>query len=240
MAGVGRTLAGPVFGSVLLLIASPFVLDTENFDFVILRPRELNVARFSALFLAFGVLMVWMRAMLDRWLPQAAMEGPVTFGRLVWLFSGLSPLMWFVPRALATRLPRIGAGELALGVYVGLVAFGALLTAFFLGIFFEDSEGTGGHQSSAPSWLQRRWRRSRYGRSSSWIVSTCAGYRCCGSLDTRCSSVRRSAGRSAWSATCARSCSASATGGWLSAPLPVHPHTYRPPVGVQVASRHPR
>ena len=143
MAGVSRTLAGPVFGSVLLLIASPFVLDTENFDFVILRPRELNVARFSALFLAFGVLMVWMRAMLDRWLPQAAMEGPVTFGRLVWLFSGLSPLMWFVPRALATRLPRIGAGELALGVYVGLVAFGALLTAFFLGIFFEDSEGTG-------------------------------------------------------------------------------------------------
>ena len=73
---------GLVFGSVLLLIASPLVLDTENFDFVILRPRELNIAMFSALFLAFGVLMVWMRATLERWLPQAAMEGPVTVGRL--------------------------------------------------------------------------------------------------------------------------------------------------------------
>ena len=52
--------------------------------------------------------------------------------------------MWFVPRALATRLPRIGAGELALGVYVGLVAFGGLYTVLFVsGFFVEDPQGVG-------------------------------------------------------------------------------------------------
>ena len=52
----GTVARGLVFGAFLLALTGAAVVDRANADFVILGDRLLNVAMFSALFLAFGLV----------------------------------------------------------------------------------------------------------------------------------------------------------------------------------------
>lgn len=62
---------GLVFGAFLLAFAGTFVLDPTNVDFLVLGNRALNVAMFSSLFLAFGLVASAAMSLLDRRVPPA-------------------------------------------------------------------------------------------------------------------------------------------------------------------------
>jgi hypothetical protein len=70
---------GLVFGGYLLALMGSRVVDPGNADFVILGDRALNVALFSALFIAFGLVASGAVAVLEDRVPPA---------------SALSPRMW--------------------------------------------------------------------------------------------------------------------------------------------------
>jgi hypothetical protein len=75
-----RTVArGLVFGAFLLAMTGAAVVDEGSPDFVILGDRALNVAMFSALFVAFGLVASSAVAVLERRVPPA---------------TSLSPRMW--------------------------------------------------------------------------------------------------------------------------------------------------
>jgi hypothetical protein len=65
----------PVFAMGLLAVASPVVIDPDNLDFAILRNRELNVAMFMGLFIAFGLLIGLLRPVIEVWLSRAGTGG---------------------------------------------------------------------------------------------------------------------------------------------------------------------
>ena len=77
---------GLVFGAFLLALTGAAVVDKANADFVILGDRLLNVAMFSALFVAFGLVASYAFAVLERRVPPAA---------------SLSPRMWALSAACA-------------------------------------------------------------------------------------------------------------------------------------------
>ena len=69
LAWTGR-LRPLAFGLVLLAIAGHTVITPGNFDFAILRNRELNIAMFLALFPIFGITIAGVRYLLDERLPR--------------------------------------------------------------------------------------------------------------------------------------------------------------------------
>jgi hypothetical protein len=82
-----------VFGFVLLLTASEVVIQPENIDFAILR-NQLNVGMFSALFISFGLLMVWLRGALDARLPQPGTGNAVPLYGILVAFGALLLLVF--------------------------------------------------------------------------------------------------------------------------------------------------
>ena len=80
---------GLIFGFVLLLMASTVVIEPENIDFALLRNERLNVGMFSALFIGFGLLMVWVRGALDARLPQTGCGGALTLYGVLVAFGAL-------------------------------------------------------------------------------------------------------------------------------------------------------
>jgi hypothetical protein len=80
---------GLVFGFVLLLTVSEVVIQPENIDFAILRNQQLNVGMFSALFISFGLLMVWLRGALDARLPQPGTGNAVPLYGILVAFGAL-------------------------------------------------------------------------------------------------------------------------------------------------------
>ena len=79
---------GIVFGGFLLATMGSSVVDAGNADFVLLGDRLLNVAIFSALFLAFGVVASASFTALEARVPEAA---------------AFSPRMWAVSAVCASR-----------------------------------------------------------------------------------------------------------------------------------------
>jgi hypothetical protein len=72
-----RTVArGLVLGGILLASFGSAIVDPANADFVLLGERALNVAMFSGLFLAFGLVASGGLAVLDRRVPAAATFSP--------------------------------------------------------------------------------------------------------------------------------------------------------------------
>lgn len=72
----GTIVRGLVFGGFLLAFLGSAVIDPANSDFVILGDRALNVALFSALFLAFGLVASGVLSLLDTRLAPAATLSP--------------------------------------------------------------------------------------------------------------------------------------------------------------------
>jgi hypothetical protein len=67
---------GLVFGGFVLALAGAAVVDKANADFVLLGDRLLNVAMFSTLFLAFGIVTSWAVQLLERRVPPAGSFSP--------------------------------------------------------------------------------------------------------------------------------------------------------------------
>lgn len=67
---------GLVFGGFLLALMGNTIVDPANADFVILGDRALNVAMFSSLFIAFGLVASGAVAFLDRRVPPASALSP--------------------------------------------------------------------------------------------------------------------------------------------------------------------
>src|SRR5687768_10799958 len=67
---------GLVFGGFLLALMGSTIVDPANADFVILGDRALNVAMFSALFIAFGLVASGAVAVLERRVPPALALSP--------------------------------------------------------------------------------------------------------------------------------------------------------------------
>lgn len=66
-----------VFGLLLLAVASPVVLDSNNIDFLLVGNYELMVALFGALFLLYGVPLPLLANALERRLPDVNPERPL-------------------------------------------------------------------------------------------------------------------------------------------------------------------
>lgn len=107
-----RTVArGLVFGGFLLALMGTTVVDPGNPDFVILGDRLLNVAMFSGLFVAFGVVASGAVAFLEARVPPAAT---------------LSPRMWAVTAACALPLlPGLAGVALGFAPELGVPLVGA-------------------------------------------------------------------------------------------------------------------
>jgi hypothetical protein len=67
---------GLVFGGFLLALMGSTIVDSANADFVILGDRALNVAMFSSLFIAFGLVASGTVAVFDRRVPPAHALSP--------------------------------------------------------------------------------------------------------------------------------------------------------------------
>lgn len=109
---------GFVLGGFLLALMGNTIVDPENADFVILGDRVLNVAMFSALFIAFGLVASGAVAFLEGRVPPASALTPRT-----WLLTGLCALP-VVPGLAAvalglgrpeTGIPLVGAWAAMLG-----------------------------------------------------------------------------------------------------------------------------
>lgn len=109
-----RTVArGVVFGAFLLALTGPAVVDAMNADFVVLGDRLLNVAMFSALFIAFGLMASSAVAVLDRRVPPAA---------------SLSPRMWALTAVCALPVvPGVIGVAFAFASQLGVPLIGAWL-----------------------------------------------------------------------------------------------------------------
>jgi hypothetical protein len=109
----GTVPRGLVFGAFLLALTGAAVVDRANADFVILGDRLLNVAMFSALFLAFGLIASSAIAVLDRRVPPAA---------------SLSPRMWALTAVCALPVvPGVIAIAFAFASQLGVPLIGAWL-----------------------------------------------------------------------------------------------------------------
>jgi hypothetical protein len=103
-------LRGVVFGGFLLATMGTSVIDAGNADFVILGDRLLNVAIFSALFLAFGVVASGAFTALEARVPDAAALSP-----RMWAVSAICALP-VVPGVIGMAFgfgPRLGVPLLA-------------------------------------------------------------------------------------------------------------------------------
>jgi hypothetical protein len=104
---------GLVFGVFLLAVTGAAVIDKGNADFVILGDRLLNVAMFSALFVAFGLVASSAVTVLDRRVPPA---------------TSLSPRMWAVTAVCALPvIPGLLAVALAFASPLGVPLVGTWL-----------------------------------------------------------------------------------------------------------------
>jgi hypothetical protein len=109
----GTVARGLVFGAFLLALTGAAVVDKANPDFVILGDRLLNVAMFSALFLAFGLVASSAIAVLDRRVPPAA---------------SLSPRMWALTAVCALPVvPGVLGVAFAFESQLGVPLIGAWL-----------------------------------------------------------------------------------------------------------------
>ena len=109
-----RTLSrGLLFGVFLLALTGPAVVDAANADFVVLGDRVLNVAMFSALFIAFGLVASLAVAVIDRRVPAAA---------------ALSPRMWALTAVCALPVvPGVIGVAVAFASQLGVPLIGAWL-----------------------------------------------------------------------------------------------------------------
>jgi hypothetical protein len=107
----GTVARGLVFGAFLLALTGAAVVDKANADFVILGDRLLNVAMFSALFLAFGLVASSAIAVLDRRVPPAASLSPRMWALTAVCALPVVPGVLGVAFAFASQLgvPLIGA-----------------------------------------------------------------------------------------------------------------------------------
>jgi hypothetical protein len=109
----GTVARGLVFGGFLLALTGAAVIDKANADFVILCDRVLNVAMFSALFLAFGLVASSAIGLLDRRIPPAA---------------SLSPRMWALTAVCALPVvPGVIGVAFAFASQLGVPLIGAWL-----------------------------------------------------------------------------------------------------------------
>lgn len=108
-------LRGVVYGCILFALGSRTAIERDNQDFSILGNQAMNVAMFASLFIVFGVLVVWLRERLLRWLPPAEFGGEVT-GPVYALLTapGLVLLLLLIPLV-------VGGGGLQMLLLVGLV-----------------------------------------------------------------------------------------------------------------------
>jgi hypothetical protein len=112
----GTVTRGLVFGAFLLALTGAAVVDRANADFVILGDRLLNVAMFSALFLAFGLVASSAIAVLDRRVPPAA---------------SLSPRMWALTAVCALPVvPGVLGVAFAFASQLGVPLIGAWLAMY--------------------------------------------------------------------------------------------------------------
>ncbi|HEX6581630.1 MAG TPA: hypothetical protein VF195_12265 [Actinomycetota bacterium] len=103
-------LRGMVFGGFLLATMGASVIDAGNADFVILGDRLLNVAIFSSLFLAFGVVASAASTALEARVPEAAALSP-----RLWAVSAICALP-LIPGVIGMAFgfgPRLGVPLLA-------------------------------------------------------------------------------------------------------------------------------
>lgn len=101
---------GLVFGGLLLATMGASVIDAGNADFTILGDRLLNVAIFSALFLAFGVVASAVFTALEARVPEAAALSP-----RMWTVSAICALP-LIPGVIGLAFgfgPRLGVPLLA-------------------------------------------------------------------------------------------------------------------------------
>jgi hypothetical protein len=75
----GTVARGLALGGVLLALFGSAIIDPANADVVLLGDRGLNVAMFSGLFLAFGLVVSGALAILDRRVPSVATFSPRTW-----------------------------------------------------------------------------------------------------------------------------------------------------------------
>lgn len=102
---------GLVLGGFLLAFMGSIVVDPGNADFVILGDRVLNVAMFSSLFIAFGLVASGAVAFLERRVPPA---------------FALSPRMWVCTLLCALPLlPGMASVAIGFGAQLGLPLVGA-------------------------------------------------------------------------------------------------------------------
>jgi len=112
---------GLVFGGFLLALMGSSVVDPGNADFVILGDRVLNVAMFSALFIAFGLVASGAVAFLEARVPRAIERSP-----RLWAFVVLCALP-IVPGLAAVTLGFAAWRGVALvSAWAAIVASGAL------------------------------------------------------------------------------------------------------------------
>jgi hypothetical protein len=101
---------GLVFGGFVLALAGTLVLDPANADFVLLGNRALNVAMFSSLFPAFGLVASATTSFLDRRVPAAASFSPRQWAAMVVvalpIVPGIVGVALIAPRL---GLPLVGA-----------------------------------------------------------------------------------------------------------------------------------
>lgn len=104
---------GLVFGASLLALTGAAVVDAANADFVVLGDRLLNVAMFSALFIAFGLVTSSAAALLERRVPPA---------------SSFSPRMWALTAVCALPVvPGVIGVGVAFASQLGVPLIGAWL-----------------------------------------------------------------------------------------------------------------
>ncbi|MGI8615276.1 MAG: hypothetical protein ACR2L4_00615 [Actinomycetota bacterium] len=112
---------GLVFGSFVLALLGSSVVDPNNADFVILGDRVLNVAMFSALFIAFGLVASGAIAFLEGRVPRAIERSP-----RAWVLVVVCALP-IVPGLAAVTLGFAAWRGVALvGAWAAMVASGAL------------------------------------------------------------------------------------------------------------------
>jgi hypothetical protein len=109
-------LRSVVFGCILFALGSRAVIERDNQDFSILGNQAMNVAMFASLFIVFGLLVVWLRARLLRWLPPAEFGGEVTGPVYALLTAPGLVLLLLIPLV-------VGGGGLQMLLLVGLVVF---------------------------------------------------------------------------------------------------------------------
>ena len=121
----GRWYPG-VFSLVLFALSSFVILVPDNIDFFILGNAEINVAMFSFLFVAFGLLLCWLVPRLSRRLPAVrAHRLPTSTAAYAAL---LLPGGLFVAASVATYVSDSACGCAAPLLLGGLVLITAVLT----------------------------------------------------------------------------------------------------------------